>query len=59
MKCDIPIEPAALSIEQACAFTGLGKTKFYELIGLRALKRVGWDGGAWSCAATCKNFSKR
>jgi excisionase family DNA binding protein len=38
MKSDIPIEPAALSIEQACAFTGLGKTKIYELIGARALK---------------------
>ena len=24
MKSDIPIEPEALSIEQACAFTGLG-----------------------------------
>ena len=38
MKSDIPIEPEALSIEQACAFTGLGKTKIYELIGSRALK---------------------
>ena len=38
MKSDIPIEPEALSIEQTCAFTGLGKTKIYELIGSRALK---------------------
>ena len=40
MKSDIPIEPEALSIEQACAFTGIGKTKIYELIGSRALKNA-------------------
>ena len=38
MKSNIPIEPEALSIEQTCTFTGLGKTKIYELIGSRALK---------------------
>ena len=38
MKSDIPIEPEALSIAQACAITGLGKTKLYELIDSRTLK---------------------
>ena len=38
MKSDITVEPEALSIEQACAATGLGKTKIYELVGSRALK---------------------
>lgn len=38
MKLDSPIEPEALSIAQACAVTGLGKTKLYELINSRALK---------------------
>ena len=38
MKSDIPIEPEAFSIEQACAVAGVGKTKIYELVGSRALK---------------------
>jgi len=38
MKTTIPVEPEALSVEQACAITGLGKTKIYELVGSRALK---------------------
>jgi excisionase family DNA binding protein len=38
MKSDITVEPEALSIEQACAATGLGKTKIYELIGSHTLK---------------------
>ena len=38
MKSDIPIEPEALSIAQACAVTGVGKTKLYELIDSRTLK---------------------
>jgi excisionase family DNA binding protein len=38
MKPDVSLEPEALSIEQACTVSGLGKTKIYELIGSRALK---------------------
>jgi excisionase family DNA binding protein len=38
MKSDIAIEPEALSVAQACAILGLGKTKLYELIDSRALK---------------------
>ena len=38
MKSDIAVEPEALSIAQACAVTGLGKTKIYELIDSRTLK---------------------
>lgn len=38
MKSGIPIEPEALSIEQACAFAGIGKTKLYELLSSRVLK---------------------
>jgi excisionase family DNA binding protein len=38
MMSDIPIEPEALSVAQACAILGLGKTKVYELIDSRALK---------------------
>jgi excisionase family DNA binding protein len=38
MKSDIPIEREALSIEQACAVAGLGKTKFYEIVAAGTLK---------------------
>jgi excisionase family DNA binding protein len=38
MQSDIPVESEALSIAQACAVTGLGKTKLYELIASRTLK---------------------
>jgi excisionase family DNA binding protein len=38
MKPTIHIEPEALSIEQTCALTNLGKTKVYALIASRTLK---------------------
>lgn len=43
MTSNIQIQPEALSVEQACKASTLGKTKIYELIATGALKarRVG------------------
>jgi excisionase family DNA binding protein len=38
MKSDFPIEPEALSVEEFCVFSRLGKTKVYELIAAGTLK---------------------
>ena len=38
MKTTIPVEPEALSVDQACAVVGLGKTKFYEIVAAGTLK---------------------
>ena len=38
MKSNIPVEPEALSVEQACAIANFGRTKFYEIVAAGNLK---------------------